>query len=72
MKNPKIFPVILFIVGFAILIVNAIDYLGGFFGLSWDVYLPSSGIGVVFIVLGMYQLRFFEASKNVKSKKTSS
>jgi len=41
--------------GFAILAINAIDYLGGFFWLSSDIKLPSSGIGVVFLVLGILQ-----------------
>lgn len=70
MKNLKIFSVVLFIVGFAILIVNAVDYLGGFFGLSWEYHLPSSGIGIVFIVVGMIQMRLHEGTKTVKNKKT--
>jgi hypothetical protein len=70
MKNPKIFAAVLFIVGFAIIIVNAADYLGGFFGLSWEFHLPSSGIGIAFIVVGMYQLRIYEVTKPAKGKKT--
>jgi len=42
-----------FLLGFIILLINAIDYLGGFFGLSSDIKLPSSGIGVGFHVLGI-------------------
>jgi hypothetical protein len=70
MRNLKIFSAILFIVGFAILIVNAVDYLGGFFGLSWEYHLPSSGIGIVFIVVGMIQMRLHEGTKTVKNEKT--
>jgi hypothetical protein len=61
MEKLKIFGAILFIVGFTILIANVVDYLGGFFGLSWEIHLPSSAIGVVFIALGMYCLRLFAA-----------
>jgi hypothetical protein len=70
MKNPKIFSTVLIVVGLVILIANAVDYLGGFFGLSWEYHLPSSAIGIVFIGLGMYQMRLYEATKTVKSKKT--
>jgi hypothetical protein len=70
MKNPKIFSAVLFVVGFAILIANAVDYLGGFFGLSWEYHLPSSAIGIVFIVVGMYQMWLYEGSKTAENKKT--
>ena len=69
MKNPKVFGTVLFVVGFVIIIANAADYIGGFFGLSWEYHLPSSAIGVVFIVLGMYQLRLYEAIRHAKSRK---
>ncbi len=70
MKNPKIFGAVLFIAGFAIILVNAADYLGGFFGLSWEYHLPSSGVGVAFLVLGMLYLSWFSAgSEHAKSKK---
>jgi mannose/fructose/N-acetylgalactosamine-specific phosphotransferase system component IIC len=72
MKNPRIFAAILFVVGFAMLIANAAVYLGGFFGLSWEYHLPSSAIGIVFVVLGMYQLQLLKAAKQKpgKTKKT--
>ena len=70
MKKMKIFAAVLFIVGFAILISNAADYIGGFFGLSWEYHLPSSVVGIIFLVLGMYQLRLHEGTKTVKNKKT--
>jgi len=54
---------ILVIFGFAILAINAIDYLGGFFGLSSDIKLPSSGIGVVFLMLGILQMFFLSPKK---------
>ncbi len=44
----RVLGMILFIFGFIILLANAIDYLSGFFGLSSDVKLPSSGIGIVY------------------------
>jgi hypothetical protein len=66
MKKSKIFPAVLLIVGFVILVANAVDYLGGFFGLFWEYHLPSSAIGIIFIGLGMYQLRLFESAKNKK------
>ena len=69
MKNLKIFSAVLFIVGFAILILNAVIYLGGFFGLSWEYHLPSSGVGIIFLVVGIQQ-RLFEKTKTVKKKKT--
>lgn len=69
MKKLKIFGAILFIVGFAILIANVADYLGGFFGLSWEIHLPSSAIGVVFIALGMYYLWLVTTPMPDKSKK---
>jgi hypothetical protein len=73
MKNPKIFGAVLLIVGFAILILNAADYLGGFFGWSWEIHLPSSGVGVVFIVVGMMYLSWLSGAHKPepdKSKKT--
>lgn len=69
MKNPKIFAAVLFIVGFAILIANAVDYLGGFFGLSWEYHLPSSAIGIVFVVVGILQLRLLASQKPEKPEK---
>ena len=62
-KLTRALGMILFIFGFVILLINAIDYLGGFFGLSSDLKLPSSGIGVVFLVLGIYIQMFFPLSK---------
>ena len=62
-KLTRVLGMILVIFGFVILLINAIDYLGGFFGLSSDIKLPSSGIGVVFLVLGIYIQMFFPLSK---------
>ena len=61
------FAVILVISGFAILLINAIDYLGGFFGLSSDIKLPSSGIGVVFLVTGWIQILYTQQEVHAKS-----
>ena len=52
-KNPQL-GMILFILGFIILVINAVDYLGGFFGLSLGFKLPSSGIGVILFIFGMF------------------
>jgi hypothetical protein len=57
-KLARGFSVILVISGFAILLINVIGYLGGFFGLSSDIKLPSSGIGVVFLVVGWIQILY--------------
>jgi len=65
-KLARRFGLILVIIGFAILLVNAIDYLGGFFGLSSDIKLPSSGIGVVFLVVGWMQILYTQ-QKHAKS-----
>jgi len=62
-KLTRALGMILVIFGFVILLINAIDYLGGFFGLSSDIKLPSSGIGVVFLVLGIYIQMLFPLSK---------
>ncbi len=43
----------LLILGFIIILINAVDYLGGFFGLSSEIHLPSSSFGIIFIGLGM-------------------
>ena len=53
MKNKKKTGVVLLVLGFIILVVNAVDYLSGFFGLSLEVKLPSSAIAIVFVVIGM-------------------
>ena len=65
------FGVMLVIFGFAILLVNAIDYLGGFFGLSSDIKLPSSGIGVVFLVVGWMQIFYARQGAFTKSGQDS-
>jgi len=44
----------LLILGFIIILINAVDYLGGFFGLSSEIHLPSSGFGIILVALGMY------------------
>ena len=62
-KLARVLGMIIFVLGFIILLVNALDYLGGFFGLSSDIKLPSSGIGVVFLVLGFYMQKLFPLSK---------
>jgi hypothetical protein len=66
-KLARGFSVILVTSGFAILLVNVIDYLGGFFGLSSDVRLPSSGIGVVFLVVGWIQILYTQQEAHAKS-----
>jgi len=43
---------LLLILGFIILVINAADYLGGFFGLSLEINLPSSAIGIIFVAFG--------------------
>jgi len=55
-KLARGFCVVLVISGFTILLINAIDNLGGFLGLSLDIKLPSSGVGVVLLVVGWIQI----------------
>jgi nitrate reductase gamma subunit len=62
------FGVMLVIFGFAILLINAIDYLVGFFGLSSGIKLPSSGIGVVFLVVGWIQIFYARQEAFTKSE----
>jgi hypothetical protein len=54
MKSKSKIVMILFISGFIILVINAVDYLGGFFGLSLGIILPSSGVGVVLFITGYF------------------
>jgi hypothetical protein len=70
-KLARRFGVILVIIGFAILFINAIDYLGGFLGLSSDIKLPSSGIGVVFLVVGWLQILYTWQDAYAKSRQDS-
>ena len=70
-KLARRFGVISVISGFAILLTNAIDYLGGFFGLSSDIKLPSSGIGVVFLVVGWLQIFYARQEACTKSGQDS-
>jgi hypothetical protein len=66
-KLARGFGVILVIFGFAILLINASDYLGGFFGLSSNIKLPSSGIGVVFLVVGWIEILYTHQEIYAKS-----
>ena len=43
----------LIIFGFILLVLNAIDYIGGFFGLSLEIR-TSMVIGLVLVVIGMF------------------
>jgi ABC-type antimicrobial peptide transport system permease subunit len=43
---------ILIILGLVILIINAVGYLSGFFGLSLEIVLPSSSFGIVLFITG--------------------
>jgi cytochrome c oxidase subunit IV len=46
----------LIIIGFILLILNAIDYIGGFFGLSLEIR-TSMIIGLVLVVVGMFMAK---------------
>ncbi len=61
----RVLGMILFIFGFIMLLANAIDYLSGFFRLSSDVTLPSSGVSNVFSVLVFICKSFFDQPKRV-------
>jgi len=41
----------LLIIGFILIVLNAIEYIGGFFGLSLEIR-TSMVIGIVFVMLG--------------------
>jgi len=69
MKNQKIFSTILIAVGLIILLANAADYLGGFFGLSWEYHIPSSTIGIMFFIIGIAHRRSLEKSEQKPNKK---
>ncbi len=62
---------ILVIFGFAALLTNAVDYLGGFFGLSLDVKFPSSGICAVLTVVGWMQISCAQQEAFAKSGEDS-
>jgi len=57
MKSGCVMGMILFISGFIILVINAVDYLGGFFGLSLGIKLPSSVFGIILVAFGMFLLK---------------
>jgi len=43
----------LIIIGFILIVLNAIDYIGGFFGLSLEIR-TSMIIGIVLVAIGMF------------------
>ena len=43
----------LVMIGFVLIILNAIDYIGGFFGLSLEIR-TSMIIGIVLVVVGIF------------------
>jgi hypothetical protein len=46
----------LVIIGFILIVLNAIEYIGGFFGLSLEIK-TSMVIGIVFVMLGMFMAK---------------
>ena len=68
MKSKQKIGMLIFILGFIILFINAVDYLSGFFGLSLGIRLPSSGVGVVFLITGYLFGWLYPAAE--KKKKT--
>ena len=63
MKNKQKLGVVLYILGIIILVINAVDYLSGFFGASLDIKFTSSGVGVALFVSGMFLTGMFSAKK---------
>ncbi len=49
--NPKL-GYVLVVIGFIILVANAIDYISGFFGLSLGLKTVSSVVGIALFVIG--------------------
>jgi len=53
MKNKQKIGVVLYILGIIILVINAVDYLSGFFGLSLGLKTVSSSVGIALFVIGV-------------------
>ena len=69
MKNKQKLGIVLYVLGISILVVNAVDYLSGFFGTPLDIKFTSSIVGIVFFVLGMNLTGMYSAKKEKKVKK---
>lgn len=67
MKKNSQLSMVLFILGFIILVINAVDYLGGFFGLSLGIKLPSFVFGIILVALGMFLVGMYSARKKKKA-----
>ena len=67
-KNKTKIGMILIILGLIILVINAVDYLSGFFGLSLGIALPSSGLGIVLFITGYLFGWLYPAAKEKKKE----
>lgn len=54
---------IMAIIGFAFLILNALNYI-----MNWKLKLPSVVLGIVFLVIGMGWVRTMKKKKDMGSK----
>ena len=63
MENKQKLGIVLYVLGIFILVVNAIDYLSGFFGASLNIKFTSSLAGVAFLIVGMYLTGIYSAKK---------
>ena len=63
MENKKKLGMILLILGFIILLINAVDYLSGFFGTPLDIKFTSSGVGAILFISGMFLTGIFSTKK---------
>jgi len=66
MKNKQKLGIVLYVLGISILVINAIDYLSGFFGTPLDIKFISSGVGVALFVVGMFLTGIYSAKKKKK------
>jgi uncharacterized membrane protein (DUF485 family) len=62
-KDKQKVGMVLLILGFIILVINAVDYLSGFFGAPLNIKFTSSGIGAILFIFGMFLTGIFSAKK---------
>jgi len=63
MKNKQKLGMVLVILGFIIILINAVDYLSGFFGTPLDIKFTSSGVGAILFIFGMFLTGIYSAKK---------
>jgi uncharacterized integral membrane protein len=69
MKNKQKLGIVLYVLGISILVINAADYLSGFFGTRLGIKFISSAIGAIFFIFGMHLAGMYSVKKKSKKKK---